>query len=185
MDVPTGIVATERVEVAPGDGWFSRAVAPRHDDAPAQIAFTSGTTGTPKAILLSHRTSGDVTDRLIDIMALDRSIREYVGVPVTFSFGFGCIRAIAAAGGAAFLPERGFRVDELAAMLESGQINALSAVPTPLRVALAQAARRGRPGPAAPGDATTAAHLERAGNWTLTRAAVQNRVDLAQYQVYQ
>lgn len=139
--VPVGIDAVDRIAVAAGGGWFSQAVAPRHDDAPAQISLTSGTTGLPKAILLSHRALGDVTERLIAVTGIDASIREYVGVPVTFSFGFGRVRAIAAMGGAAFLPERGFRVDELAAMLERGEVNALSAVPTLLRVALAQGGR--------------------------------------------
>ncbi len=140
-EVPAGLTATDRIAIAPGGGWFSRSVTPRHDHALAQIALTSGTTGTAKAILLSHANLGDVTVRLIDAMRLDASIREYIGVPVTYSFGFGRIRAIAAVGGAAFLPSRGFRVDELALMLEAGEVNALSAVPTLLRLILGQEAR--------------------------------------------
>ena len=143
---PAGLEVGPPVAVAPGGGWFSGRIEPRHDTAPAQISLTSGTTGAPKAILLSHRALGDVTTRLTNVMAMDDSIREYVGVPVTFSFGFGRIRAIAAVGGAAFLPERGFRLDEFAAMLERGEVNALSAVPTLLRLALAQSERLQRAG---------------------------------------
>lgn len=140
-EVPAGFRVIDRIAIAPGGGWFSRSVPPRYDNALAQIALTSGTTGTAKAILLSHANFGDVTVRLIDAMGLDASIREYVGVPVTYSFGFGRIRAIAAVGGAAFLPSRGFRVDELASMLEGGKVNALSAVPTLLRLVLGQESR--------------------------------------------
>lgn len=141
-----GIAIEQRIAVPPVSGWYGERAAIRHDDVPAQISLTSGTTGLPKAILLPHRALGDVTQRLIDVMDLDDSVREYVGVPVTFSFGFGRVRAVSAAGGAIFLPERGFRVDELADMLERGEVNALSAVPTLLRVALAQRARLARVG---------------------------------------
>jgi peptidoglycan/LPS O-acetylase OafA/YrhL len=127
-------------EPAPaGGGWFTEPFPTRADASPAQISLTSGTTGAPKAIQVSHRALHDVTHRLIDVMELDDSVREYVGAPVTFSFGFGRIRAVAAAGGCSFLPERGFRVDEFAAMLRRGEVNALSAVPTMLRLVLAQA----------------------------------------------
>ena len=133
-----GIDIVEHVSCSAGSGWFADRIEPRHDSSAAQITLTSGTTGTPKLMLLSHRALGDVTVRLADAMNLDDSIREYVGVPVTYSFGFGRIRAVAAVGGASFLPERGFRVDELAAMLQRGEVNALSAVPTLLRLAIEQ-----------------------------------------------
>lgn len=136
-----GILITERVAAPAGGGWFAERHAPRHDDAIAQISLTSGTTGAAKAIALSHRALGDVAERLVAAMELDASVSEYVGVPVSYSFGFGRIRAVAAVGGRAFLPEAGFRVDEFAAMLARGEVNALSAVPSLLRVALAQADR--------------------------------------------
>ena len=63
-------------------------------------------------------------------------IREYVGVPVTYSFGMGRFRAISAVGGSAYLSPRGFDPLELVRMLESGEVNSLSAVPTLLRILL-------------------------------------------------
>ena len=134
-----GVEIVDRIRVAPGGGWFAGRFVPDDSPAPAQISFTSGTTGTPKPILLSRRALSDVVRRLIDVMAMDASIREYVGVPVTFSFGLGRARAIAAVGGRAYLPPHGFRPDELADMLARGEVNALSAVPTLLRVLIGQA----------------------------------------------
>ena len=135
-----GVTIAEHMRVSPGGGWI-RPVMPTCDpEAPALISFTSGTTGEPKAILLSHGALNDVTRRLVEVMQMDPTIREYVGVPVTFSFGAGRIRAIAEVGGEAFIPEGGFRPDEIARMLEAGEINALSAVPSMLRVVLAQPA---------------------------------------------
>lgn len=135
-----GRALDERIVPAAGGGWFEETLPLDPSDAPAQISTTSGTTGAPKAILLSRRALSDVTARLVDMMALDASIREYVGVPVTYSFGLGRARAIAAVGGKAYLPEHGFRPDELAQMLRDGQVNALCAVPTLLRLLLAQCA---------------------------------------------
>nr|WP_296722731.1 AMP-binding protein [Erythrobacter sp.] len=103
----------------------------------AQISTTSGTTGQPKAIAISRAAISDTVSRLVTEMEIDSGIREYIGVPVTFSFGLGRARAIAAVGGTAFLPETGFRPDEIARMLNSGAINALSAVPTMLRTIFA------------------------------------------------
>ncbi|HMI18574.1 MAG TPA: AMP-binding protein [Sphingomonas sp.] len=128
----------ERLMVEAGGGWFDESLPLDDDPAPAQISFTSGTTGTPKPILLSRRALSDVTRRLNDVMRIDDSIREYVGVPVTFSFGLGRARAIAAVGGKAYLPPNGFRPDELADMLMRGEVNALSAVPTLLRILIQQ-----------------------------------------------
>lgn len=139
--LPAGLEAVSRIPCDRDSGWFTRPAAPRHSDAIAQISLTSGTTGASKAMAISHRAFADVTERLIAVQGLDSEIREYVGVPVTYSFGLGRIRAVAAVGGASFLPARGFRVDEFAAMLERGEVNALSAVPTLLRLVLASRAR--------------------------------------------
>ena len=136
VDLPgIKVVGTQTFEDAPG--WFEERFDPIFTDAPAQVAFSSGTTGTPKALLLPHRALSDVVARINAAMEIDSSIREYVGVPVTFSFGFGRCRAVAAVGGKSYLPPNGFDPLEIAAMLEAGEINAISAVPTLWRVVLA------------------------------------------------
>ena len=133
---PPGARIVTWVATEDGGGWFNRSVAPIDEPIPAQISVSSGTTGKPKSLVLSHRALADVTGRLIAATGLDASAREYIGVPLTYSFGFGRIRAIAAVGGSAFIPSRGFRPDELARLLASDEVNALSAVPTMLRAVL-------------------------------------------------
>ncbi|SDX92616.1 Acyl-CoA synthetase (AMP-forming)/AMP-acid ligase II [Albimonas donghaensis] len=139
------LVVTRTIAVAADPGWGRFAHAPRTDDAPAQIVFTSGTEGAPKPIVLSHRNLADVVARLNEVMQVTDEIREYIGVPVTYSFGLGRARAVSAAGGAFFLPAR-FDPSEIRAMLEAGEINAVSAVPSLWRMVLAAPEAMGRAG---------------------------------------
>ncbi len=138
-DAYPGLGATERLAVAPAHGWAQLAHRPRLSDDLAQIVFTSGTEGRPKAVCLSHRNLAVSVERLNAAMGLTAEVREYVGVPVTYSFGLGRVRAVSAAGGAFYLPER-FDPAELRRMLEAGEVNAVSAVPSLWRIVLANPA---------------------------------------------
>lgn len=119
-----------------GSGWFAESHPLIHEDRPAQITYTSGTEGKPKGIVLTYANLADAAERIIDQMGLTSDVREYVGVPVTYSFGIGRIRAISAVGGQSYLPPHGFDPLELSRMLTAGEVNALSAVPTLLRILL-------------------------------------------------
>lgn len=131
----SGLVVTETLEAGDALGWGQQKFTPGKSDAPAQILFSSGTEGLPKPIVLSQRNISDVVQRLNMAMELDQSVREYVGVPATYSFGLGRIRAVSAVGGKYYLPSR-FDPTEIREMLERGEINAISAVPTLWRVIL-------------------------------------------------
>ena len=134
----SGLSLKQEITPKSGGGWLDLRQDVIRENRPAQIVFTSGTEGAPKAILLSHQALADVVVRLNNIMKLDETVREYVGIPVTYSFGFGRCRAVAAAGGRCFIPENGFNPAELARMLAADEINAISAVPTLWRTLLAQ-----------------------------------------------
>ena len=97
--------------------------------------FSSGTEGPPKAIVLTHRNLSDVVERLNAVMHVTSDIREYIGVPVTYSFGLGRVRCVMAVGGSVYVPEK-FNPSEIRRMLEQGEINALSAVPSLCRILL-------------------------------------------------
>lgn len=133
---PMGLTIEECIVPDAGGGWFTAHHELIREDLPAQVTFTSGTEGKPKGIVLSYANLADAADRLIDQMALTAEIREYVGIPVTHSFGMARIRVVSAVGGQSYIPPRGFDPLELARMLEAGEVNALSAVPTLLRILL-------------------------------------------------
>lgn len=120
----------------PGDAWMAPNFKPLTTDHTALIAFTSGTTGHPKGVILSHNNLSDVVTRLNALMQLDSGIREYIGIPVYHSFGLARCRAVAAAGGQFFIPQL-FRPAEIAEMLKKGTINAISTVPSLWRIVLA------------------------------------------------
>lgn len=131
------IVKTSRIQpVEAGHGWFKPELSAIFSGSLAQVAFTSGTEGRPKGIALSAENLADTTARLCEVMQLTSDVREYIGVPVYYSFGFGRCRAIAAVGGQAYIPPKGFDIDELGQMLARGEVNALSAVPSLLRLLL-------------------------------------------------
>lgn len=143
-----GIAVDRCIDPGEGSGWFTAHHPVILDDVPAQVSYTSGTEGLPKGILLTHRNLGYTAERIIEVMQLTSDIREYVGVPATFSFGMARYRAVSAVGGRAYLPPRGFDPLELARMLAAGEVNALSAVPTLLRILLADPAIIGQSGKA-------------------------------------
>lgn len=131
-----GVAIDRCIVPAEQAGWYIACHPLIHDATPTQVSYTSGTEGQPKGILLTYANLADAATRIIDEMQMTAEIREYVGVPASFSFGMARYRAISAVGGHAYLPPRGFDPLELARMLAAGEVNALSAVPTLLRILL-------------------------------------------------
>lgn len=115
-------------------GWLHRCLDLNKSDDIAHISFTSGTEGLPKAVFLARSALIDVVERVQSLMLMTEQAKEYVGVPVYHSFGYGRCRHVASVGGSVYIPEGGFDPREVSSMLASGDINALSLVPSLLRV---------------------------------------------------
>lgn len=125
-------------------GWYKPVFGGQESGLTAQIAFTSGTEGEPKGVILTHGNLADTVARLNEAMELSSEVREYVGVPVHYSFGMGRCRAVAAVGGSCYIPQYGFNPAEIRELLERGEINAISAVPSLWRVLIQGADAFGR-----------------------------------------
>lgn len=119
-----------------GGGWFNESISVPNGHEVGHISFTSGTEGDPKGVLISRSALNDVVDRIQCLMKMDSSVKEYVGVPVYHSFGYGRCRHVASVGGSFYIPSHGFDAKEFVSMLAKGEVNALSLVPSLLRVLL-------------------------------------------------
>ncbi len=133
----TDRTGTTQVTMPSNDtGWLQTPFKSEGGDTPALVSFTSGTEGQPKAVLLTRSNLHDAVTRLTEAMQITGDIREYVGVPVYHSFGYARCRVVLNAGGAVYIPPKGFDLFEIQRMLKAGEINALSAVPSLLRIFL-------------------------------------------------
>ena len=119
-------------------GWYQPNFSLPEDENIAQISYTSGTEGEPKGIILTYGNLKNTVDRLISVMKITSDIKEYIGVPVYHSFGYGRIRVCNQVGGKAYIPESGFNPKEIASLLANNEINGISAVPTQWRILLQQ-----------------------------------------------
>jgi len=139
LEDPQRLAATKVSEVVDpevGGGWIKRKLSIPDNSGVAHIAFTSGTEGEPKGVLISQTALNDVVSRVQSLMQMDHNVKEYIGVPVYHSFGYGRCRHVASVGGSFYIPNNGFDPREITALLAAAEINALSLVPSLLRVFL-------------------------------------------------
>jgi long-chain acyl-CoA synthetase len=109
-----------------------RGRAPRHVPSPDEIAsviFTSGTTGTPKGVMLTHRNFTSLVARLAGLFDLGPGDGLLSVLPLHHTFEFTCGLLVPLSRGAEveYLDE--LTADTLGDALESGRVTALIGVP--------------------------------------------------------
>jgi acyl-CoA synthetase (AMP-forming)/AMP-acid ligase II len=109
-------------------GPASSAIVPRPDDA-ALLAYTSGTTGRPKAVPLTHRQL--LTSIRVAMAAWDWREDDVLAhaLPLFHQHGLSGVHAVLAAGGTAHIRSR-FTPADLAGMVRRHRASVLFAVPT-------------------------------------------------------
>lgn len=129
---------------AAGSGDFAMPGGREPDpDTPADILFTTGSTGEPKGVLLTHRNITAAARNMIEFVGNAGTDREVVTVPLSHSFGLGRLRANLIAGGTLILvPGLSFPALVFRA-LEVHRATGLACVPAGVAVLLRQGDRLG------------------------------------------
>lgn len=122
-------VANIRYAIRPAAGW--PAPEPVHADSARQIAllmYTTGTTGSPKGVMLSHRSVGFASGTTSRSRQMERNDIVYAALPTTHIFGLSSVLLSALhAGATVWLTER-FSVGDLQRALSAG-VSILQGVP--------------------------------------------------------
>ena len=98
-------------------------------DADLALLYTSGTTGKPKGVRLTHRAVVETALRTGEAVELDPSDRVLVSVPLFGAFGVSIVAGTIAAGATLVLQER-FDAAQALELIEREHVTVLHGVPT-------------------------------------------------------
>lgn len=114
---------------------------PPRPSSPADLLFTTGTTGRPKCVRLTHGNIAAAVSHINAVIGVRESDVEVMPLPLCHSFGLGRLRCALAAGATLVLLD-GFKLPgEIFAALERHRATGLAAVPAGLAVLLRLGAR--------------------------------------------
>jgi acyl-CoA synthetase (AMP-forming)/AMP-acid ligase II len=128
-----GIDAVPLVELASSAEPVSVAVAP---DATCCLMYTTGSTGMPKGVVLTHRSLDAAIRHIVAYLGYDGSEREAVVLPLSHSFGIGHVYCTLGTGGFVWLGNGLARLRDVLAALKNHEITAMPTTPSMLRLLL-------------------------------------------------
>ena len=119
-------------------------------DAIAAVIFTSGTTGTPKGVLVSHAGLLDFARASAESRALGPADRVYAYLPMTHIFGLATVLMSAVHAGASLVMRSRFSPQDIVDSLATGGVSNLQGPPTLFARLLAHLDTQGIGRPVAP-----------------------------------
>ncbi|RIX77343.1 class I adenylate-forming enzyme family protein [Acidovorax cavernicola] len=127
--------ASAAVATLPGVMFTAARAEARPESDPAladaaAIIFTSGTSGTPKGVMVSHRGLLHFGRVSAAVRALGAHDRVYAFLPMTHIFGIGTVLMAALTGGAALVLRGSFSPADMLEALAHGQVSNLLGPPT-------------------------------------------------------
>jgi acyl-CoA synthetase (AMP-forming)/AMP-acid ligase II len=142
-DLETIVVVRGRVphRAEPWEGFLAGATAATRaevdrrgaaigTDDPSDILFTSGTTGVPKGVVMTHGRTLRVATDWVEMTGLGADDRYLMVNPYFHMFGLKGGILACVAGGAAMLPEPVFDVDRVLARVQEERVTVLPGPPT-------------------------------------------------------
>jgi acyl-CoA synthetase (AMP-forming)/AMP-acid ligase II len=108
----------------------SAADRPRDPDAPAQIIYTSGTSGSPKGVTLSHRNLAANAESIISYLELSSSDSMFVILPFYYSYGNSLLTTHLAVGARLILASDFVFWNRALDLMQTQQATGLAGVPS-------------------------------------------------------
>lgn len=113
--------------------WEKEPDLPNGDEV-AEILFTTGTTGTPKGIMLTHKNNVAIAENIIYGTQMKKDSVELIPLPISHSHGLRTCYANLVNGSTIILTEGVTRVKSIFEMIEKYGISALDLSPSAARV---------------------------------------------------
>lgn len=100
----------------------------------ACLMYTTGSTGLPKAVILSHETLANSLRNIVQFVGYDGASREAVVLPLSHSFGLGHVYCNLATGGFVWVDDGMKRLKRLMDALTGFRIDGLPCTPSMLNI---------------------------------------------------